>query len=46
MNCKQNMSKILDRQIAETGEIYQNKLCDTQEIGREIKRTNNGKTPD
>ena len=33
INCKQNTSKILDRQIAEIGEIHQNKLCNMQETG-------------
>ena len=37
INCKQNTSKVLDRQIVETGEIRQNKLCNMQEIGQEIE---------
>ena len=45
INCKQNTSKVLDRQIVETGEIRQNKLCNMQEIGQEIERTIMGKLP-
>ena len=45
INWKQNTSKVLDRQIVETGEIRQNKLCNMQEIGQEIERTIMGKLP-
>ena len=44
-NCKQNTSKVLDRQVVETGEIRQNKLCNMQEIGQEIERAIMGKLP-
>ena len=45
IKCKQNTSKVLDRQVVETGEIRQNKLCNMQEIGQEIERTIMGKLP-
>ena len=45
INCKQNTSKVLERQIVKTGEIRQNKLCNMQEIGQEIERTIMGKLP-
>ena len=45
INWKQNTSKVLDRQIVETGEIRQNKLCNMQEIGQEIERTIMGRLP-
>ena len=36
VNCKQKKRKILDHQIAETGEIHQNKLCNMQENGQKL----------